>query len=212
MFTQKPVCEFTYSIVALFITIKNWKLKCPSTAERINTLPHHHTTEHYSAIKRNEPCWVHATTQMNLKCVLTHNSFYDILSQTKLQERKLKSGCWGWEDMLTTKGIRTGGMGDGTVLDLKGAGSFMTMCAGLSRFSRGWLCANPWTVAHQAPLSMGFSRQEYWSGLTCPFQGIFLTRGSNQRLLHLLHCRRILYCWATREALHDYKHCQNSKL
>ena len=26
----------------------------------------------------------------------------------------------------------------------------------------------PWTVAHQAPLSMGFSRQEYWSGLSCP--------------------------------------------
>ena len=28
--------------------------------------------------------------------------------------------------------------------------------------------ATPWTVAHQAPLSMGFSRQEYWSGLPCP--------------------------------------------
>ena len=28
-----------------------------------------------------------------------------------------------------------------------------------------WLFATPWTVAHQAPLSMGFSRQEYWSGL-----------------------------------------------
>ena len=27
--------------------------------------------------------------------------------------------------------------------------------------------ASPWTVAHQAPLSMGFSRQEYWSGLSC---------------------------------------------
>ena len=26
----------------------------------------------------------------------------------------------------------------------------------------------PWTVAHQAPLSMEFSRQEYWSGLPCP--------------------------------------------
>ena len=26
----------------------------------------------------------------------------------------------------------------------------------------------PWTVARQAPLSMGFSRQEYWSGLSCP--------------------------------------------
>ena len=28
--------------------------------------------------------------------------------------------------------------------------------------------ATPWTIAHQAPLSMGFSRQEYWSGLSCP--------------------------------------------
>ena len=28
-----------------------------------------------------------------------------------------------------------------------------------------WLFATPWTVGHQAPLSMGFSRQEYWSGL-----------------------------------------------
>ena len=30
---------------------------------------------------------------------------------------------------------------------------------------------NPWTVAHQAPLSMGFSRQEYWSGLPFPSPG-----------------------------------------
>ena len=29
----------------------------------------------------------------------------------------------------------------------------------------------PWTVARQAPLSMGFSRQEYWSGLTFPLPG-----------------------------------------
>ena len=94
-------------------------------------------------------------------------------NRQNLQERKPKSTCWGWEDMLTTKGIRAGGMGDGTVLDLKGGGSFMTVCAGLSHFGCVWLCATPWTVAHQAPLSMGFSRQEYWSGLTCPLQGIF---------------------------------------
>ena len=31
--------------------------------------------------------------------------------------------------------------------------------------------ATPWTVAHQAPLSMGFSRQEYWSGLPLPSPG-----------------------------------------
>ena len=35
----------------------------------------------------------------------------------------------------------------------------------LRRFSRVWLCATPQTRAHQAPLSLGFSRQEHWSGL-----------------------------------------------
>ena len=30
------------------------------------------------------------------------------------------------------------------------------------------LCATPWTVAHQPPLSMGFSKREYWSGVPCP--------------------------------------------
>ena len=38
----------------------------------------------------------------------------------------------------------------------------------LSRFSRVWLFVTPWTVACQAPLSMGFSREEHWSGLSCP--------------------------------------------
>jgi len=124
--------------------------------------------------------------------------------------------------------------------------------------SGDWLVVTPWNAAHQAPPSMGFSRQEYWSGLplpspstwletlkasenfspnllcacvhaqslqSCPplsdpmeserplcpwdspgkntgvgchllLQGIFLTQGSN---LGLLHCRQILYCWATGE-------------
>ena len=35
----------------------------------------------------------------------------------------------------------------------------------LSHFSRVWLCATPWTAAYQAPLSMRFSRQLYWSGV-----------------------------------------------
>ena len=34
--------------------------------------------------------------------------------------------------------------------------------------SRAHLCATPWTAAHQAPPSMGFSRQEYWSGVPLP--------------------------------------------
>ena len=38
-------------------------------------------------------------------------------------------------------------------------------------FRRVWLFATPWTVALQAPLSMGVSRHEYWSGLPCPPPG-----------------------------------------
>ena len=41
----------------------------------------------------------------------------------------------------------------------------------LSHFSHVQFFATLWTVAHQAPLSMGFSRQEYWSGLPCPPPG-----------------------------------------
>ena len=50
--------------------------------------------------------------------------------------------------------------------------------------------STPWTVACQASLSMGFSRQEYWSGLPFPSPGIFPTQGSNPGLLH---SRQILY-------------------
>jgi len=47
----------------------------------------------------------------------------------------------------------------------------LNYCAMLSHFSRVWVFVTPWTVAHQAPLSMGFSRQEYWSGLPCLLPG-----------------------------------------
>ena len=44
-------------------------------------------------------------------------------------------------------------------------------CALLSCFSPVQFFVTPWTVAHNAPLSMGFSMQEYWSGLSCPSPG-----------------------------------------
>ena len=43
---------------------------------------------------------------------------------------------------------------------------YMRTCAQLPR--QVWLFGTPWTVAHQAPLSMAFLRQEYWSGLPFP--------------------------------------------
>ena len=46
----------------------------------------------------------------------------------------------------------------------------------LSRFSCIQLFVTPWSVAYQAPMSMEFSRQKYWSGLPLPYPGIFPTR------------------------------------
>ena len=60
----------------------------------------------------------------------------------------------------------------------------------LSHFSCVELFATLWTVARQAPLSMGFSEQKYWSGLPFPTQGNFSIQGLN---LGLPHCRQILY-------------------
>ena len=47
----------------------------------------------------------------------------------------------------------------------------------LSCFSHVQLFETQWTIAYQAPLSMGFSRQEYWSGLPCPPAGDFPNPG-----------------------------------
>ena len=55
----------------------------------------------------------------------------------------------------------------------------------LRHFSRVQLSATLWTVAHQASLSMEFSRQEYWSGLLCPSPGVFPIHWLNPCLLHL---------------------------
>ena len=46
----------------------------------------------------------------------------------------------------------------------------MRVCV-LSHFTCVWLLVTPWVVACQAPLSMGFFGQEYWSGLPCPPPG-----------------------------------------
>ena len=53
----------------------------------------------------------------------------------------------------------------------------------LSRFSCVQLCATLWTIVHQAPLSMGFSRQDYWSGLPCPPPGDLPNPGTEPRVL-----------------------------
>ena len=54
----------------------------------------------------------------------------------------------------------------------------------LSHFSPVSLFVTPWAVAHQAPLPMGFSRQEYWSALPFPSPGDLLNPGIEPTSLH----------------------------
>ena len=64
----------------------------------------------------------------------------------------------------------------------------MYVCVQLLR-SCPTLC-DPWTVARQTPMCMGFCQQDTGVGSHAPLQGIFLTQGSN---VHLLHWRQVLY-------------------
>ena len=72
---------------------------------------------------------------------------------------------------------------------------------GLSHFSGVRLHATLWTVAHQAFLSMGFSRQEDWGGRPCPLPRDRPNLGLN---LPFLHCRRIRCCSASRQVQQDF--------
>ena len=66
------------------------------------------------------------------------------------------------------------------------------MCV-LNHFNDIEPCTNPGAITCQAPLSMGFCRQEYRRGLPFLLQGIFRTQGSSLCLLWLLH-RRWVVC------------------
>ena len=76
----------------------------------------------------------------------------------------------------------------------------VSVCLCVQSLSRVRLFAIPWTIAHQGPLSMEFSRQEYWRDLSCSPLGIFLTQGSNPSILCLLCWQANFYHWATWEA------------
>ena len=65
--------------------------------------------------------------------------------------------------------------------------NFSVKWSEVKSLSHVWLYATPWTVACQAPLSMGFSRQKYWSGLLCHLPGDLPNPGIGPSLFPLLH-------------------------
>ena len=72
---------------------------------------------------------------------------------------------------------------------------FPLCCAVVSHFSHAQLFETLWTVTLQAPLSMGFSRQGYWSGLPCPPPGDLPRPVRDETLISYVSCigRRVLY-------------------
>ena len=75
--------------------------------------------------------------------------------------------------------------------------SFSNACMHAKLLSSAQLFTTLWTVACWAPLSMGLSRQEYWSELPCSSPGVFLSQELYLQLLCLLYCKQILYHWVT---------------
>ena len=59
---------------------------------------------------------------------------------------------------------------------------FLLQCMKVKSLSCVQLFATPWTAAHQAPPSMGFARQEYWSGVPLPSPGNFM-RGVQNKII-----------------------------
>ena len=81
---------------------------------------------------------------------------------------------FNFKNMWTIQGRATGNKRD--VL-FQFSFSFLCIMAerqNVKSLSRVQLFATPWTVAYEAPLSMEFSRQQYWSGLPFPFPGLKL--------------------------------------
>ena len=84
------------------------------------------------------------------------------------------------------------------------------VCVCVCVFSHVQLFVAPWTVAHQAPLSMGFPRQKYWDGVGCcllfPIPGDLPDSGSNLHLLSLLLCQADSLPLHHLRSLHGYTH------
>ena len=96
----------------------------------------------------------------------------------------------GMNPVLFTLGSLTASTPHLTFLDFSDSWmlieNFTCRCAVLSHFNRVQFFVTPWTRARQAPLSMGFCRQEYWSGLPCPPPEDLPDTGIRPSLLHIL--------------------------
>ena len=94
------------------------------------------------------------------------------------QELEIVKSCWWIQWNNEDSGVSTG--------------NCVCVCM-VSQFSHVQLFVTLWTIAHQAPLSMGFSRQKYWSELPCPPPEDFPHPGIEPCLLFLRHWQAVSF-------------------
>ena len=86
----------------------------------------------------------------------------------------------------------------------------------LSCFSRVRLCATPWTAAHQGLPSMGFSRQEYWSGVPSPYIFFFshweiMVMWDSLSLIQLVDLLSIDLLWKVNSSYGNFEHTEGKE-
>ena len=114
-----------------------------------------------------------------------------------MREARIKSPG-NWESSATVLALLSKALGPQA-----GTSAFLELFPSLSRI---WLFVTPWTVARQAPLSLGFPRQNYWSGLPVPSPYSFIFNDCIYHLCIILYlftyflsCRWLpVYCYCVR--------------
>ena len=152
------------------LTSKPYKCMCMPTAGMYPLSPH--------GVPASPSHWllsfIHPPFHFCLSCSLLPTNTWSFLMQSifaiSVSLAPAREGSWGL-----------------TFSQADCQGSLPMHVCMLSRFSHVCLFATPWTAACQAPLSMGFSRQEYWSGLPCPPPGDLPDPGIEPMSLCLLH-------------------------
>ena len=115
-------------------------------------------------------------TEMLLSCCRLYVTPWNVALQASLSIEFSREEYWSVLPFPTPRNLSNPEIEPVSVVSPALVGGFFTtgnpilmlMLLLLSHFSRVWLCVTLWTAAHQAPLSLGFSRQEYWNGLPFP--------------------------------------------
>ena len=173
----KHVYEYEY-VAALVIIVPNWKhLTCPfPLSEWIHQVWYSHTMENCSAIKRKEML-IQTTMWIHLKKY--YSKLVPLLGEHGKKEAnhcRFGGGSFNKQRALHISfalfGHNTKQISQTTHQNFKslcrslnGVQLCILSAGMLSCFSRVQLFVTLWTVAHQVPLSVEFSRQEYWNGL-----------------------------------------------